>query len=92
MQLIGVGSQQSRPGPETSKTELTSNNTMGQVRSQPKVAGYPDNRIIQDRIKEGTVYNNSVVALVQRLILAWSNSCIVTHKFVGMNTSVCDNP
>ncbi len=25
---------------------------MGQVRSQPKVAGYPDNRIIQDRIKE----------------------------------------
>ncbi len=56
MQLIGVWSQHSRPGPETSKTGLTSNNTMGQVRFQPKVAGYPDNRIIQDRIKEAPLY------------------------------------
>ncbi len=59
MQLIGVGSQLSRPGPETSKTGLTSNNTMGPVRSQPKVAGYPDNRIIQDRIKEAPLYMSS---------------------------------
>ncbi len=29
---------------------------MGQVRSQPKVAGYPNNRIIQDRIKEAPLY------------------------------------
>ncbi len=63
MQLIGVGSQQSRPGPETSKTGLTSNNTMDQVRSQPKVAGYPDNRIIQDRIKEAPLYMVTVVLL-----------------------------
>ncbi len=29
---------------------------MGQVRSQTKVAGCPDNRIIQDRIKEAPLY------------------------------------
>ncbi len=61
MQLVGVCSQQSRPGPETSKIGLTSNNTMGQVRSWPKVAGYPDNRIIQDRIKEAPLYYKYVV-------------------------------
>ncbi len=33
---------------------------MGQVRSQPKVAGYPDNRIIQDRIKEAPLYNKQL--------------------------------
>ncbi len=30
---------------------------MGQVCSQPKVAGYSDNRIIQDRIKEAPLYH-----------------------------------
>ncbi len=29
---------------------------MGQICSQPKVAGYPDNRIIQDQIKEAPLY------------------------------------
>ncbi len=31
---------------------------MGQVRSQPKVAAYPDKRIIQDRIKEAPLYTD----------------------------------
>ncbi len=36
---------------------------MGQVRSQPKMAGYPDNRINQDRIKEAPLYLSSRISV-----------------------------
>ncbi len=33
-------------------------------------------------------YNNSVIALVQRFIIVWTNSCILTHKFAEINAAV----
>ena len=40
-----------------------------------------------DKVKY-PVYNNSVIALVQRFIFMWTNICIPIHKFVGMNAAV----
>ncbi len=46
--------------------------------------------------------NNSIITLAQQFIFLWTKSCILTHRFIGMNTAVgpykikslnlCDKP
>ena len=37
---------------------------MHEFRSLPKMAGWPDNRIIQDRIKEASLYHSVIILLL----------------------------
>ncbi len=54
---------------------------MDQVRSQPKVAGYPDNWIIQDRIKEAPLCCKSLGELMQNFMERYPQY-LQTHVFV----------